>query len=240
MRTIDEIIIHCLATPEGWARGKSNEAKLSYVRDWHVKGRGWSDIGYNFVLFGDGETLIGRDRDHDGDTFEEIGAHTRGRNRSTLGVALEGGFGSSEHDSFLDHFTSEQEEALLKLLTQWVRMFPTIDKVSGHNQYAAKACPGFNVPLWLRSKGWAIEGARNSRPSTTRAMVESAPVLRPKGLLRRGDRGWWVGRLQDLLGVRGPDVFGPKTERAVRLFQRAKGLSVDGIVGPNTWRALVG
>jgi peptidoglycan hydrolase-like protein with peptidoglycan-binding domain len=56
--------------------------------------------------------------------------------------------------------------------------------------------------------------------------------------LRRGATGPDVARLQQLLGVVGPDTFGPRTEAAVREFQRQHDLVPDGIVGPNTWKAL--
>ena len=62
--------------------------------------------------------------------------------------------------------------------------------------------------------------------------------------LRRGDRGEDVKVLQRALKRAGYDagtidgIFGPRTEAAVRAFQRANGLTVDGIVGPRTWAAL--
>jgi len=45
---------------------------------------------------------------------------------------------------------------------------------------------------------------------------------------------------QDDLAGGGYGVFGPKTEKAVKAFQEASGLSTDGEVGPDTWAALEG
>lgn len=59
-------------------------------------------------------------------------------------------------------------------------------------------------------------------------------------VLRKGARGWDVVTLQRLLTRKGfspgaaDGVFGPMTKRAVRRFQRDRGLTVDGIVGPQT------
>lgn len=69
-------------------------------------------------------------------------------------------------------------------------------------------------------------------------------TLSPWPLVRKGDREHPVRTLQHLLRSRGRTVvadgiFGPKTEGAVRSFQKQKGLSVDGIVGPHTWQALI-
>lgn len=66
-------------------------------------------------------------------------------------------------------------------------------------------------------------------------------VLHP--ILRRGDSGESVAYLQTLLSdavvLLKPDgLFGANTEAAVRAFQRAQGIRVDGVVGPVTWAAL--
>jgi hypothetical protein len=57
-------------------------------------------------------------------------------------------------------------------------------------------------------------------------------------VVKRGDRGDAVRKIQSALGVGADGVFGPVTERAVKAFQRSKGLLVDGIVGPQTRAAL--
>lgn len=61
--------------------------------------------------------------------------------------------------------------------------------------------------------------------------------------LRNGSTGGNVRKLQETLNVFGAGlavdgIFGPKTEAAVRAFQKAHKLDVDGIVGPKTWEAL--
>jgi peptidoglycan hydrolase-like protein with peptidoglycan-binding domain len=71
-----------------------------------------------------------------------------------------------------------------------------------------------------------------------------APPVRPT--LRRGSRGADVVELQRRLAAAGADpgavdgIFGSLTDAAVRTFQRLRGLGVDGIVGAQTWAALLG
>jgi murein L,D-transpeptidase YcbB/YkuD len=72
----------------------------------------------------------------------------------------------------------------------------------------------------------------------------TATAISPWPLIRKGDQQHPVKTLQYLLRARGhvvtvDGIFGPKTDAAVRAFQQQKGLAVDGIVGPNTWSALI-
>lgn len=74
--------------------------------------------------------------------------------------------------------------------------------------------------------GWAP-------PTPTQPDAEARPIL------RQGDRGEWVRTVQRLLMIELQDgMFGPMTDREVRLFQRAEGLAMDGVIGPMTWKAL--
>jgi hypothetical protein len=57
-------------------------------------------------------------------------------------------------------------------------------------------------------------------------------------ILKRGDRGAAVRRVQGELGISADGVFGEQTERAVKRFQRSHNLVADGIVGPLTRGAL--
>jgi peptidoglycan hydrolase-like protein with peptidoglycan-binding domain len=57
-------------------------------------------------------------------------------------------------------------------------------------------------------------------------------------MLKKGDMGNSVRKLQALLGLRRDGNFGPLTEAAVMKFQQVHQLLADGKVGPKTWAAL--
>lgn len=67
----------------------------------------------------------------------------------------------------------------------------------------------------------------------------AAPQDASARALRRGDRGSEVKNLQRLLHIHADGVFGEKTVRAVRGYQRTHGLPVDGLAGADTVWALV-
>jgi hypothetical protein len=144
MRQISEIIVHCTATRADWWKTRSTSLKVKEVRKWHVVDRGWADIGYHFLIDRDGTVAEGR-------PISKRGAHVKGHNTGSIGVSLFGGHGSSENDAFEDNFTPEQNDALRSLIAKLENTY-SIKKVSGHNEYAAKACPGFTVSRWYDQK----------------------------------------------------------------------------------------
>lgn len=129
MRTIDKIIIHCSATPEG--RDISTET----IRSWHVKGNGWSDIGYHFVIELDGAVKNGR-------ALHKMGAHTRGENAHSIGVCYVGGIDKNKNAK--DTRTDAQKDSLNKLISA-LMLDHSEASVHGHNEFSAKACPSFDV-----------------------------------------------------------------------------------------------
>lgn len=141
MRKINEIIVHASATKKGWWEGRGVEAIRDEFRRWH-KSNGWDDIGYHFVIDTDGAIAKGRE-------VSVMGAHVKGKNRNSIGICLVGGFGGKKDGVFSDNFTVEQDAALRDLISEIQDSHPEVDKISGHNEYANKACPCFNVADWI-------------------------------------------------------------------------------------------
>ena len=139
---VTEITLHCADTRPEWMAGRPLVEKVAEIRRWHVQERGWRDIGYHWVIDRDGTVAPGR-------LETEIGAHVEGHNRGTIGVCLLGGYGAKADDPFEKSFTPAQAAAVRRLINE-INARAAIRKVSGHNDYAAKACPGFGVATWLR------------------------------------------------------------------------------------------
>lgn len=129
MRTINEIIVHCSATPAG------KNFTIQDIDRWHRQ-KGWNGCGYHYVIHLDGSIHAGREE-------ETIGAHCVGHNRNSIGVCYIGGV-AKDGKTPIDTRTPEQKKALLQLLKQLRKKYPKA-KIHGHRDFAKKACPSFNA-----------------------------------------------------------------------------------------------
>ena len=135
MRKINKIIVHCTATQEG------KEISVDTIRKWHLK-RGWSDIGYHYVISLDGLTQVGR-------PIERSGAHTKRENKDSIGITYVGGVESERGKNgkwiAKDTRTKEQKISLLNLLTTLKSIYGDDVTIHGHREFAAKSCPCFDA-----------------------------------------------------------------------------------------------
>lgn len=142
---VDEIVVHCADTRPEWMASAGLGAQVAEIRRWHMtdQDKRWKDIGYQWIVGRDGSVLAGR-------AETAIGAGVKDHNRGVVHICLIGGYGSASTDQFNEHFTPAQDARLRRLIGE-IGTRTTIRRVSGHNEWAAKACPGFNVPAWLNA-----------------------------------------------------------------------------------------
>lgn len=137
MRRINKIILHCAATPEG------KDYTVAQIDQWH-RARGFKGIGYHFVIYRDGSV-------HPGRPVEQAGAHCTGQNAHSIGVSYIGGVGP-DGKTPKDTRTAAQRASMERLVRELLAKYPGAT-VHGHNEFAAKACPSFDVKAWLKSAG---------------------------------------------------------------------------------------
>ena len=128
MRDINKIIIHCSATREG------QDISAATIDEWH-KDRGWSGIGYHYVIGLNGLIEYGRN-------INKTGAHVKGHNTGSIGICYIGGCDANMNPK--DTRTPEQIATLLEFLRILKKLHPNAT-IHGHNEFSAKACPSFNV-----------------------------------------------------------------------------------------------
>ena len=133
-RRITEIIVHCTATPEG------EEFSNAQIRASHLA-RGFSDIGYHYIIGLDGEIRPGR-------AEAVAGAHCTGHNAHSVGICYVGGCPPRSvkgwQNAGKDTRTPQQKAALVKMIKELKKKYPAAT-VHGHNEFANKACPSFNA-----------------------------------------------------------------------------------------------
>lgn len=129
MRTITLIIIHCSAVRP------SQTSSAQQIDSWHRK-RGWSGIGYHYVVRRDGTVERGRPE-------AKVGAHCLNHNRHSIGVCYEGGLDAQGRPA--DMRTEAQKRALVTLVRELKGRYPRAFVVSHHTFDPRKACPCFHA-----------------------------------------------------------------------------------------------
>lgn len=133
MRTINKIIIHCTATPLS--------TSVKSIRNYHLS-LGYMDIAYHYII--DSYGFV-----HNGRPVSQVGAHCRGHNSDSIGIALIGGL----HGKF--DFTHDQLFSLYDLITRLrVSYNISLYEIYGHNDFTtSKTCPNFNVKNFFAYEG---------------------------------------------------------------------------------------
>lgn len=151
MGQLKYLVIHCTATPEG------REVTSDEIRHWHTDpvsagGRGWKQVGYTDMIHLDGrlERLVDNNEDENVDPWEMTNG-AAGYNGVSRHLVYVGGT-ASDGTTPKDTRPPEQLAALETYVESFHERFPKV-KIVGHNELAAKACPSFDVQVWLKGIG---------------------------------------------------------------------------------------
>lgn len=129
------------------------------IQAYHVKSRGWSDIGYNFLVDKCGKLFEGR---RGGVTNAVVGAHTYGFNTNSAGIAVLGHYSQAQPSPAAELTVAQVAASRLGAygfnptttakLTEGARdgKFPynesvTFQRVAGHRDGVVTECPGSNL-----------------------------------------------------------------------------------------------
>lgn len=108
---------------------------MADIKKWHLA-RGFSDVGYHYVIYSGGSINKGKDE-------SKIGAHCTGHNSHSIGVCYIWGC-AKDGKTPKDTGTDAQRSFFIELLSELKKKYPKAS-IHSHRDYANKACPPFDV-----------------------------------------------------------------------------------------------
>lgn len=169
-RTINAIVIHCAATPNGKPFGIASLDVSHQIRGFKRDSQACRNfnpsiksIGYHFVIEVDGSIKSGRG-------IEEIGAHVQGSNAKSIGICMVGTdkFNQAQWDSLRACLINLSSKILGRTIMTADSMLKSFNEagitIKGHRDYSPdlngdgiiqrtewiKTCPGFDVSAWIK------------------------------------------------------------------------------------------
>jgi N-acetylmuramoyl-L-alanine amidase len=204
-------VVHHTAGSNSYTRAQS-AAIVRGIEIYHVKGNGWNDIGYNFLVDRYGQVFEGR---YGGAEKNVIGAHAEGFNTGSTGVALIGTYASTGP-------TPAERSALVKLLA-WRLDVAHVDPVSrltyasggnprfaqgapvplravsGHRDTGFTSCPG--AVVYAQLGAIAQQAAQQGLPKLYAPSVRGSPGGQVRFRARLSQALPWTVTVADALGV---------------------------------------
>lgn len=209
---VSEVIVHHSYIPSilcGDTVAREIESMRGMDR-YATNDQSWGGFSYSYAIYQSGHCYVGR-------SHLRTGAHTAGKNSSTLGIVF-------VTDGSVHTLTHAARAAFQSLIAEMIRVKALSARytLNPHDKYKNKVCPGAKIKVQL--------------PLLLQGVTASWPTL------RLGSRGPAVEHLQKHLISKGfmasgyPfGYFGTITQDGVILMQQEAGLLADGIVGEDTW-----
>jgi N-acetyl-anhydromuramyl-L-alanine amidase AmpD len=226
------------------------------IHSWHLN-RGWTGIGYHFFVRKDGQIYRGRPED-------VVGAHAANYNSNSIGICFEGKYtqesmpkaqleAGKELVAYLKdkykitrvkghrdlmatdcpgtHFPfNEIAKASQSFVVSTINSNTSKENLVLSFQKAAKADDKTLLPKYGADGDYGNE----TKEAMQKCVVKRRVIHKYKNCTKL---------VQILLGFTGADIdgkCGPQTEKKIKEFQKKNGLVVDGAIGFNTWKVLLG
>jgi N-acetylmuramoyl-L-alanine amidase len=135
MRAINNIVLHCTATPQTTTVG-------SIVKYWKDVLH-WKSPGYHHIILPNGKIV-------DTLSIDQVSNGVKGYNSDGIHISYIGGV--DKKGNAFDNRTEAQKETQIILLKKYHLMFPNAN-ICGHRDFPGvkKECPSFDVKSWLKA-----------------------------------------------------------------------------------------
>ena len=248
-RATKRIILH---------HAESSRCTADDIHQWHLD-RGWSGIGYHFFVRKDGSVYRGRPEN-------TVGAHASGANSDSIGICAEGKYMTetmpdAQKQSIIELCSYLMNKYGISTILKHKDVTSTdcpgnnypFDEIVSAAKGTSVPDVSTSVPTQSTSKSSSYDEwiARLQKECNVQGFsnqvvdgINGPNTLAGCPTVRKGAQGNITKLIQERLNSVGfslycDGIFGDKTYNAVKVFQKNRNLTQDGIVGQNTWSWLL-